>query len=293
MIDWPDQLVESIARRRCVLFLGAGVSANSENHKGKRPLTWGEFLNSIVTKKAKDLDPYCAEIQKMINDREYLLACELIVERLGDVAFGQITADEFRRPGYIPAEIHEVIYSLDSRIVISPNIDKIYEQYALNESMSTVVIKSYSDSDLAKYLRTNDYLIIRAHGNVDEVAKMIFTNRQYNQARIEYASFYRLIDALILTHTFVFIGCGISDPDIQLTLENANFTYEECLPHYFVAADNSFQPGRETVICKNRNLSILHYDNFSGNHTGLLDELKRLKALVDAKRDMISSNYAW
>lgn len=30
MINWPEALVEAIARRRCVLFLGSGISANSK-----------------------------------------------------------------------------------------------------------------------------------------------------------------------------------------------------------------------------------------------------------------------
>ena len=44
MIDWPDKLVQDIARRRCVLFLGSGVSANSKNAAGERPKTWVEVL---------------------------------------------------------------------------------------------------------------------------------------------------------------------------------------------------------------------------------------------------------
>ena len=26
MIEWPDSLIEEVARRKCILFLGAGVS---------------------------------------------------------------------------------------------------------------------------------------------------------------------------------------------------------------------------------------------------------------------------
>ena len=39
MIEWPENLVDIIARRQCVLFLGSGVSANSSNEEGKHPLT--------------------------------------------------------------------------------------------------------------------------------------------------------------------------------------------------------------------------------------------------------------
>ena len=46
MIEWPDNLIEDIARRKCVLVLGSGVSKNSTNSKGIRPKDWNEFLTS-------------------------------------------------------------------------------------------------------------------------------------------------------------------------------------------------------------------------------------------------------
>ena len=54
MIEWPEKLVDSIARRRSVLFLGSGISANSENMSGKKPATWDAFLRQVVNhQKAK------------------------------------------------------------------------------------------------------------------------------------------------------------------------------------------------------------------------------------------------
>ena len=81
----------------------------------------------------------------------------------------------------------------------SARVDKIYDECALIESHSLVIVKKYYDADLAKYLRMNDYLIIKAHGTVDETSKMIFTHKQYSQARCQNASFYKLLDLLILT----------------------------------------------------------------------------------------------
>ena len=293
MISWPNELIESIARRRSVLFLGSGVSANSKNSEGKSPATWAPFLKSVLDSHQEVLQSHTAEIEHLLEVKDYLMACEIIVNVMGERDFGECVASEFRRPGYIPAEIHKVIFSLDSRIVITPNVDKIYEQYACSESNSTIVVKSYSDEDLAKYLRTNDYLIIRAHGNVDESSKMIFTHGQYSRARNKYASFYRLLDALILTHTFIFIGCGINDPDIQLTLENANFLYENCLPHFFVASEKSMTPNTKNILDKNRNLRVLTYNNDDGLHTELLDSLKELNDLVEVKREEISQKCTW
>lgn len=289
MIDWPEYLIDAIARRKSVLFLGSGISANSCNDEGKHPLTWEAFLKDILVKRSAKLSKRKAVIEQMIKVNDYLTACEIIVETLGDNDFGKLAANEFRRPGYKPSSIHEAVYQLDSRLVLTPNVDKIYEQYALNESHSTIVIKSYYEDDIAKYLRTNDFLIIRVHGYVDDVSKIIFTHRQYSEARCKYASFYKILDALILTHTFVFLGCGISDPDIQLILENMNFLCPGCLPHYFVTAKDTYSKEIEKSLLHNRNLELLIYDNFDGTHQQLLVELKELIGKVEDKRQEISS----
>ncbi len=202
MIDWPEYLIEAIARRKSVLFLGAGISANSCNDDGKRSLTWEAFLRDILVKRSAKLVGKKDVIEQMLKINDYLTACEIIVETLGDNDFGELATDEFRRPGYKPSDIHEAVYRLDSRLVLTPNIDKIYEQYAMNESHSTIVVKSYYEDDIAKYLRTDDFMIIRVHGYVDDVSNIIFTHKQYSEARCKYASFYRILDTLMLTHTF-------------------------------------------------------------------------------------------
>lgn len=293
MIDWPDNLVEAIARRKSVLFLGSGISANSCNDDGKHPLTWEGFLRDILEKRAPKLTGQRNVIEEMLNLKDYLTACEVIVDTLGENDFGELAADEFRRPGYKPSKIHEAVYRLDSRLVLTPNIDKIYEQYAMNESHSTVVAKSYYESDVAKFLRTDDYLIIRVHGYVDDSARIIFTHKQYSEARCRYASFYRILDALMLTHTFVFLGCGISDPDIQLLLENTNFLYPGCMPHFFVTAKDTYSKEIEQSLLHNRNLELLTYENTDGTHQQLLKELENLIPKIEDRRQEISVKGIW
>ncbi len=293
MINWPEYLIDAIARRQSVLVLGSGISANSCNDDGKHPLTWEAFLKDILRKRSDKLVASKIIIEKMIEENDYITACEIIVEALGDDDFGELAADEFRRPGYKPSRIHEAIYRLDSRLVLTPNLDKIYEQYAMNESHSTIVAKSYYEDDIAKYLRTNDFLIIRVHGCVDDGSRIIFTHKQYSEARCRYASFYKILDALMLTHTFVFLGCGINDPDIELILENMNFLYPGCRPHYFVTAKDTYSKEIEKSLLHNRNLELLTYDNSDGTHETLLQELIDLAEKVEEQRAEITSKGMW
>lgn len=292
-MTWPDNLIDAIARRKCVLFLGSGISANSCNEEGKHPATWEAFLRSILTKRSVKLEAHKAVIERLLEEKDYLMACEVIVDVIGEDDFGDLAADEFRRPRYKPCDVHKEIYLLDSRLVITPNVDKIYEQYAMNASDSSIVVKSYHEDDIAKYLRTTDYLIIRAHGYVDDTTNIIFTHRQYSVARCKYSAFYKLLDALILTHTFIFLGCGINDPDIKLTLENSNFLYPGCRPHYFVTAEGSYEHEISDVLFNNRNLELITYDNSDGTHINLLSSLKELNQKVESARKIIMDNQTW
>lgn len=293
MINWPENLIDAVARRKCVLFLGSGISANSCNEEGKHPATWENFLRDILAKRIDKLEAHKEVIERLLSEKDYLMACEIIVDTIGEDDFGDLAADEFRRPRYKPCDIHKEIYLLDSRLVVTPNIDKIYEQYAMNSSDSSIVVKSYYEDDIAKYLRTSDFLIIRAHGYVDDTSNIIFTHRQYSIARCKYSAFYRLLDALILTHTFIFLGCGINDPDIRLTLENSNFLYPGCRPHYFVTAADSYEHEISDVLFHNRNLELLTYENPDNTHMNLLYALKELNKKVEIARKIITDNQTW
>lgn len=292
MITWPNELVDDIAKRRCVFYLGSGVSASSTNDTGKSPATWQQFLEKILEIRSDKLEDCRDTIIKLIEKGDYLLACEIIVKNIGERDFGELTADEFRRPGYAPNKLHEVIFSLDSRLVITPNVDKIYDQYATTQSKGTVIVKTYYE-DIARFLRSQDYLIIKAHGTIDDTDHVVFTHGQYSKIRNQYAPFYRIIDSLLLTHTFVFIGCGLSDPDIQLVLENYNFSFPGCRPHYMVIPSNSRSKDELTCISSNRNIEFLTYDNADQTHMQLLESLKELDKSVSARRQDIAGLVAW
>ena len=290
MFDWHNDLVSDIARRTCVLYIGAGVSANSRSADGSSPPTWETFLRSCLTK-IKKAD--CAYIEQLLSQKDLLSACEVIIDKIGTTEFNNVAQNAFRRPGFKPAPIHEAIYNLDARLVITPNVDKIYEQYAQATSCGTVVVKKQTEHDISNFIRSTDRVILKAHGSIDAPNEMIFSKYQYNEARYKYSGFYKLLDSLALTHTYVFIGCGLNDPDIRLTLENYNFGFPGCKPHYFVAADTAMNSDLEQSLLKNCNLKVIKYDNSDGKHEKLLPALNDLVTLVEDERNNIAGSQDW
>lgn len=115
MIDWPNEL--DIAARRSVLFLGAGVSRNAQNAHGVHPRGWSAFLRHLAS-----LAPNAeqkAEITQCIDDADLLTA-----------VFKTEMLQEFSGNAYQPAKIHDDLSLVDSRLVMTTNFDKLYENRA-------------------------------------------------------------------------------------------------------------------------------------------------------------------
>lgn len=288
-MKWPDKVVDVIARRQCVLFLGAGLSMNSVDANGNHPKSWEGFLKSALDDVADKAQKNF--VKNAIRGGDYLLACELLKNSLGKDDFIELLKDEFERPRYGEAEIHRNIFNLDSRIVITPNFDKIYDTYAEHASSGTVHVKRYDETDIADALRRNDRLILKMHGSIDAPTNVIFSQKDYAKARTENALFYKIVEALLLTHTFVFIGAGINDPDVRLLLENYSSMFHTAMPHYFITGKKTIK-GREKVYSEIFNLKFLTYDE-KDNHKELADSIAELVDLVELRRSVIADQQNW
>ncbi len=111
---------------------------------------------------------------------------------------------------------------------------------------------------------------------------MIFGRKDYAEARVKHSWFYEILKALILTHTFVFIGCGTDDPDIRLLLENVHFSVGSAREHYFLASRGSISRDFKVILENTINLRVLEYDfdPSIGDHTDLTDSLDGLASLL-------------
>lgn len=295
MIQWPEFLVKDLAARRAVIFFGAGISRNSVGAASKIPLTWWSFLDALKkTAKAgkklqkDDLDT----IDRLLKENDLLTVCDILKEAIGREGFVDAVKAEFKTPKYKPASIHSHIYKIDSRIVISPNFDEIYDHLAQKKSDNTVSIKSYADDDIAECLRKDERVILKIHGSVSKANELIFTRSEYAAARNKHRSFYTLIESLLRTHTFLFIGCGLSDPDIRALLEDYSFSFNHSRKHYFAIPNTELGRLSSKVIGDSLGLNFLPYSPLA-NHKELTDSIGNLVKLVDQARSKMADSQSW
>lgn len=290
MIDWPDDLVRDIAARRSVLFLGAGVSRNAQNDNGVHPKEWSAYLAHLASRIANK--EQAAEVAQCIKDADLLTACELAREYLSPSVFKTEMLQEFVGNAYRHAQIHDDLSSVDSRIVMTTNFDKLYENRANQLQSNTVIVKNYYDHDVADVFRRQDRVVIKVHGTIDNPDKTIFTRSQYAFARRDYSHFHQLLRGLFITHTFVFLGASMRDPDMQLLLEDHAYRFEGARPHYMAMPNDSTRTGILRVLEETMNLRALVYDP-ADNHKELADSVAALVGKVEAAREQIAKTAGW
>jgi hypothetical protein len=289
VISWPRSVVDAVARRRAVVFIGAGVSMNSVSAlNGRvRPPSWGQFLERCIARCSGDV----AVIQEYFDQGDYLTCCELLKVHLED-EWSQILTDEFLAPQYMPADIHKHILQLDLRIVLTQNFDKIYDVYAQSTTNSTTRISSYYDADTSQIMRGDYRGILKVHGTIDHPSTTVFTREEYSKMRNEHSSFQSLIDALFLTHTFVFLGCSLSDPDLRLFLENHAVKHPSAPVHFMTSPKSEIPLLMDNLVKRNYNLKLLRYDD-DVDHNPLTSSLSGLVEEVNAARDSLAGTQNW
>lgn len=276
-MDWPNNLIEELAYRRCIIFLGAGISASSKNDREESPETWESFLEKIKGKMKNPSDTDKEFVEEMLHKKNYLMALQAIADLCDPGEYSAYLKDRYLRGRYEPSKIHGIIKDLDSKIVITTNFDKIYESLC---SKPEYVTLEYTDTrSIIASIKAPENIIIKAHGSIDDTEKIIFTAKQYYNAQEKYPEFYYLLSALFLTHTVIFLGYSLNDPDINLLLQFLHNTANNSCPHYLVD-----KKGNKSQLIKHwketYNVSVIEY----GERYDLLEDA--LSNLLDQVLDL-------
>lgn len=279
---WDDALIDELAARRCIIFMGSGVSAACKNQdQTKSPPTWESLLRKLNNNlpDGEDKDFALSKIEK----KEYLDAAEIICDKINTANFARILRSEFSAPRYSPSEIHKSILAIDPKIVVTTNYDDIYDNYCrTGDAAAGYNTCTYYDSHLINDLRSPIRTIIKAHGCISNPAKVVLTKHHFFKAKQEAPNFFKILDALFLTNTLLFIGYSLSDPDIQLLLENNNITAPGSNNHYVVIRENTLHNSLKKSAEKSYNVRFIEYKG--DDHSELISGMEILKDAVLQRR---------
>lgn len=227
---WKEAIREiRLAQRanRLVLFVGAGVSANSGI------LTWEKLIRKVAREigydnchKCKAQNGDCPKAdcqyryeftqQDFIRIPDYF-SDSFEQERQGE--YYQFLENALRLKEARPNPINEEIFRIMPHHIITTNFDTLLEDTtASNRGLYDVI---HQDEDLLRY--PSDRYIIKMHGDFTQPQSIVLKEGDY----LEYENTHPLISAfirsLLINHTFAFLGYGLNDYNLNLIISWINY----------------------------------------------------------------------
>lgn len=276
-------LVNDVAKRNAVLFVGAGASKWATPIGGGRFKGWTEFLDEACTRIQE------VKTQKLIKactkKGDLLIASELLKNNLGE-EWTRILSAEFQQAAEI-SRLHKALIALNQRIIVTTNFDKLIETAWGSQPIDrypTVISKV--DHKAFKLFRDDEPYLIKLHGSIDDPEGIVFDKSSYQRTAFANQFYRELIGTLLLTHTFIFIGFSMDDPAIALVLESHAYRYSDTRPHYIFTSGRPNQQ-IDDLSKSLRKLFVLRYPEKDG-YVALAEGLESLESAARERRRLLS-----
>lgn len=228
MVDWPKALVRELADRRVLVFVGAGIS------KAAHPPmpSWSTLITDLATDLRSKSD--IKLVKSMLRNGRMLDAAQIVSEGIDRTELNNKLRDTFQIRPIPPHDLYKWLLNFDPKIVATTNYDEFIEKNfdRLSGGNEAYSIATHSSNDLIDKLRSPTRIIIKMHGCVTDVNGLVLDRVSYFKARKKNFGFFRVLESIFTVNTILFIGYSISDPDLQLMLENVHMFSENVNGHY-------------------------------------------------------------
>jgi hypothetical protein len=279
MIVWPDSLVREIAERRVVFFVGAGVSKTAH-----QPFpTWAGLLVQISKLLPKSRDREL--VKKLVNHQRLLDAAQIITDGSPDADLSAEMRHIFQIRPTPHHTIYEHLLSMDPKTIVTTNYDEFLEKNFEYYSGGTTAhsVCKHKSTHLLNDLRSPIRSIVKIHGCITEPSDLVLDRSSYFRAKRDNQILFQAVTAAMTVNTVLFTGYSVSDPDIQLILENINLYGHAQHPHYALVPKFD-HAAIKNAMSQTYNISFIEYP--AASHTSVPEALEALmRRVTDLRSD--------
>ncbi|MBI5653695.1 MAG: SIR2 family protein [Chloroflexi bacterium] len=205
----PTNLLAEFGKGHGVVFVGAGLS------KGAGLPDWKALMRPLADelKCSPDLDP--TKIAQYYQNTHGLSGRNLLVQHVKRM---------LNKPGTAPTRNHALLAKISAPIIFTTNFDDLLER-ALADAKRDVQ-RIIRDKNVG-YWDTDKTNLVKMHGSLDDEEMLIITADDYAAYFRAHANITRALSALLMTHTFLFVGYSLSDPDLWQIYNQIRFDLAE------------------------------------------------------------------
>lgn len=276
MINIPPGLKEAIEADDLVLFIGAGLSWNLKNTDNESLEGWDKMVKSITShlnKKGHIKD----ELKQSCDGLEPIKALEkLEAEGINRGQVGKFVKHYFTLGKENDFSFHKKLFSLSTKI-ITTNYDRAFEK-ATPELQE---IKAYKTKDYElNRLKKDPIFLFKLHGCIEHLDSMVLFPSDYDklyksEGREAEHALYALRN-LIFNKTFLFIGTGLGDPQINGIFKEINRIQGIYDQEHYIITDKPLENSLNFLT----SIKVASYKEFPK----VIDQLLEIKQAAEAKK---------
>ena len=258
-IQHLKNIIQANNDNRLAIFIGAGVSKNSETKSLKIP-TW----NDIISDLKKELE--------LTDETDFLKIAQLYYLEFNEHSYLKKLRDYF--PNNInPSPIHKQIFELNPQVIITTNWDNILEKTIEDNAYIYDVIKC--DEDLVK--STLQKKVIKMHGDFNN-HNIVFKEDDYLNYHYNFPVIENYVKSIISTHTILFLGYSYNDINFKQIMKWLQNHSKVQPPRYLtVFEENTTQ----TKYLENHGINIFLLDEPNKEMKVQQDYFENTKNLLD------------
>lgn len=233
------RIQEAARSGRLVLFVGAGVSANSGV-----PM-WGVLIDRMRE-----------ELPESVRyEKDDLKVAQLYKDSRGYKEYMEMVMNVLCHNKVIPNPIHKALLALNPVHIITTNYDDLLEQEIRDEYKQFAVVRC--DKDLPNISYPN--VLVKMHGDYNKCNIVLAENDYYNYGK-EFALTKAFVQSLFASKLVVFVGFSFADLNLKMILnEVKNILDEKMQPVYLLSLE---QPDVVTTkYFDNKGINIVFLDD--------------------------------
>jgi hypothetical protein len=273
-VSLPDPLIDAVRERKCVLFLGSGLSALAGYP------SWSQLIDRLVGEARRRPNARLEGLNAIEARGDYFMLAEFARETLGTAEYARLLKDVLG--GRVPTtEAHKLIASTDYRGIITTNYDRLLET-------TITQVRSWAPSTfthdalppMAEALFNDELFIFKMHGDIMASGSIILTARDYDHMLLRSPHVRALLFGVFLNYKLLFVGYSLRDPDFNLILRELTLLFENYVPAHYALVPN---PGtfESDHLLKRMNIELIGYDP-ADDHHAVLEVLQQLQDIAPA-----------
>lgn len=276
----PEMLVRRVREKRCVLFVGAGLSAQAQAGDGTRLPTWKALLERMIDWSVEHRIPLRAdpsELTEVIEKGRLLVVAQELQENLG----GQLNAclaDVLHSGDTKPSNAHRALCRTDWVAVLTSNYDALIEgSYAVeSEGVLPPVFSANGVNHAVDCLRNSKFFVFKVHGDLNIPGSIVLGNRDYSRLMYLSPAYRSFLETVFASYTVLFVGFGGSDPDLDAVIDRLSAIYERSIgQHFLLISEGEFSALERRRLLEDKRLDCITYERDT-NHLQVGEFLKAL-----------------